>query len=195
MSKTLILFDFDGTLTKKDTFPQFIFFSVGSFRAISGFVLFSPMILLYVLKIISGDVLKEKVTFFFFRGKKENELKRKGQDFIDNLLQNGMNPDLIKQLESFKNQENDICVVSASLNLWIEPFCKLYGIEHLCTELDFANGVFTGKFKTPNCNHEEKTIRIKQKYNLAQYTKIIAFGNSNADKPMFALANETHLVK
>lgn len=194
MEKTLVLFDFDGTLTKGDTFPKFIFHSVGTLKAIFGFSVFSPWIFLFIIKVINGSVLKEKLISYFFKGKSEEELKQNGNDFIIELLRTGLDAEMIKKVESYKAEKSAICIVSASLNIWIEPFCRHFGIEYLCTELEFINGVCTGKLKTQNCNHEEKAIRIKQKYDLSKFSKIIAYGNSSGDKAMFELATDPILV-
>lgn len=42
-------FDFDGTLTKKDTLIEFIKFSMGKTRFLMGFLLYSPILVLMKL--------------------------------------------------------------------------------------------------------------------------------------------------
>lgn len=196
MSKTLVLFDFDGTLTKRDTFPQFVFVTQGYFKGLLGFLIFSPCIILFLAKLIDGAKLKEKLVAFYFRGQMENVLNLNGKAFIEKLSkENGFNLDVLEKLENHKSQNQSICIVSASLDIWIKPFCDKHSIDYLCTELDYVKGSSNGKLKTPNCNGPEKAVRIKQKYNLAEYSNIIAYGNSGGDKAMFELATETHLVK
>ena len=196
MSKTLVLFDFDGTLTKRDTFPQFIFFSKGYFKGLLGFIIYSPVIFLFLIKIVSGAKLKEKLVSFYFKGEKEEELKQKGTRFIEKLIQSdSLDKNTFEKLEMHLAQNDKVCIVSASLDIWIESFCKKFNLDYLCTELQFENGTYTGNLKTPNCNNAEKAIRIKQKYNLADYSKIIAYGNSKGDKAMFDLATEIILIR
>ena len=195
MSKTLVLFDFDGTLTKRDTFLQFIFFSQGYLKGLGGFLIFSPFGLLFFLKIVSGAKLKEKMVSYFFKGMSHDELRTQGKKFIENLnLTSGFNDPIMKSLTKYKVDGVEVCIVSASLDIWIEPFCKQFDLNHLCTELNFENGKCRGTFKTPNCNGVEKAIRIKQKYNLKEYSTIIAYGNSGVDRAMFELATEMVLV-
>lgn len=145
---------------------------------------------------MDGSVLKQKLISYYFKGEKEETLNAKGNEFIQNLIRSGeLDQSLIQKLEGYKKEGNSISVVSASLDIWIKPFCVKYGIDHLCTELDYVNGVCNGKLKTPNCNRNEKAIRIKKKYNLSDFSKIIAYGNSSSDNAMFDLAHETHLIK
>lgn len=196
MSKTLVLFDFDGTLTKRDTFPQFVFCSQGYLKGLSGFLIFSPYVFLFLFKLMDGAKLKEKLVAFYFKGEKEEVLNRKGNAFIEKLTsENGFNIDVLKKFENYKAQGNVICIVSASLDIWIKPFCDKHSTDYLCTELDYENGISNGKLKTLNCNGPEKAVRIKQKYNLTDFSSIIAYGNSSGDKAMFELANETHLIQ
>ncbi|HWY10165.1 MAG TPA: HAD-IB family phosphatase [Bacteroidia bacterium] len=196
MSKTLVLFDFDGTLTKRDTFPQFIFFSQGYLKGLCGFLVFSPMVLLFFLKVVSGARLKEKVAAYFFKSINQDELKIKGKFFIENLsATDGFNDPVMKSLQNYKAAGVEVCIVSASLDIWIEPFCKQFNLNYLCTELGYENGICSGTFKTPNCNNNEKAVRIRQKYNLNDFSKIVAYGNSNGDKEMFELATETILIR
>ncbi|MBK7666561.1 MAG: HAD-IB family phosphatase [Sphingobacteriaceae bacterium] len=195
MSKTLVLFDFDGTLTKRDTFPQFVFFSQGYFKGLLGFLIFSPYVFLFLAKLMDGAKLKEKLVAFYFKGQKEEELNLHGKVFIEKLsAESGFNLNVSKKLENYKSQNHTICIVSASLDIWIKPFCESYGIDYLCTELEYLNGISSGKLKTPNCNREEKAVRIKRKYNLVDYSNIIAYGNSGGDKAMFDLATKTNFV-
>ena len=63
----IAFFDFDGTITTKDTLLEFIKFSKGPARFWLGFALTSPWILAYKLKLISNQKAKEQVLTFFFR--------------------------------------------------------------------------------------------------------------------------------
>ncbi len=196
MSKTLILFDFDGTLTKGDTFHQFIFFSKGYLKGLLGYLLFSPSIFFFLLKGMSGARLKEKLVAYFFKDETEEVLKKQGEKFIEHLkTRKEFNSELVKKLEDYKKSGETISVVSASLDVWIKPFCDKYDISCLCTELKFEEGICLGRFNTPNCNNEEKAIRINKFYNLKEYSKIVAYGNSSGDKAMFNLATEFFLIR
>ena len=195
MSKTLVLFDFDGTLTKSDTFPQFIFFSQGYLKGILGFIIYSPLVFLFLVKLKDGSKLKEKLVSYYFKGEREDVLKLMGNEFVQEIKKrDGLNDSLVQKLNAHKAEGNAVGIVSASLDIWLSPFCAQNNVDCLCTELEYVNGICTGKLKTPNCNRGEKAVRIKQKYNLNEYSKIIAYGNSRGDKAMFELANETHMI-
>jgi hypothetical protein len=62
----LLFFDFDGTITTKDTLLEFIKFSKGKLNFLSGFLIYSPFLVAYKLGIISNQSAKEKVLATFF---------------------------------------------------------------------------------------------------------------------------------
>ena len=64
-------------------------------------------------------------------------------------------------------------------------------MNYIATQAEFANGIFTGNFVTPNCNGEEKVRRIQLAINGHHYDKKIAFGDTSGDKPMLAWADES----
>ena len=57
MKKAIAFFDFDGTITTKDTLLEFIRFSKGRFRFYLGFLLYSPYLIAYKIKLIAGWLL------------------------------------------------------------------------------------------------------------------------------------------
>lgn len=194
MSKTLVLFDFDGTMTRKDTFPAFIFFAFGRTKGIIGFLIHSPYILFYYAGMISGSVLKQKMVSYFFKGKNREAMYKQGLSFAEELNVKGMNIEVMNAFMQYQLKGFDLCIVSASLDIWIAPFAKIYNINYLCTEAEVSENKFTGLLKTPNCNGDEKAKRIRAAYNLSDYENIIAYGNSKGDEAMLNLANEKHMV-
>ena len=84
-----------------------------------------------------------------------------------------------------------MAIVSASPEHWIEAWAKNYGMEVVSTKLRFVNDRFEA-IDGINCNGEEKVRRIKQAFNLEEYDKVIAFGDTKGDHPMLALADEKH---
>lgn len=194
MSKTLVLFDFDGTMTRKDTFPAFIFFVFGRLKGILGFLIHSPYILFYYLGILNGSALKQKVVSYFFKGKDVEAINKKGIAFSEELNVKEMNIEVMNDFMQYQLKGFDLCIVSASLDVWIAPFAKIYNIKYICTETEVSGNKFTGKLKTPNCNGKEKANRIKAVYNLSEYENIIAYGNSKGDEAMMNLAKEKHMV-
>jgi phosphatidylglycerophosphatase C len=67
MQQILASFDFDGTITKKDSFLEFIKYYKGNYSLAFGLIILSPILLMYKVGIIKNWKAREKVfTYFFF---------------------------------------------------------------------------------------------------------------------------------
>ncbi|MFS6556430.1 HAD family hydrolase, partial [Parabacteroides distasonis] len=66
--KRLYAFDFDGTLTTKDTLLEFIKFAKGSCALYAAFALYLPLLVLMKLRLYSNYRTKEKIFSHLFRG-------------------------------------------------------------------------------------------------------------------------------
>ena len=64
----IAFFDFDGTITSKDSLLEFIKFALGPFKYYKGLLFLSPMLILFKLKFIPNDLAKEKLITYFFSG-------------------------------------------------------------------------------------------------------------------------------
>ena len=97
--------------------------------------------------------------------------------------------DFIKNIDQ-NNTES--LLVTASLDIWTQPFAEAFKMELISTKAEFKDGVFTGNFIGKNCNGKEKLERIKKEIADEKYDKIIAFGDTSGDRPMLNWANEGH---
>lgn len=195
MARTLVLFDFDGTITTGDTFPLFLMFAKGKPATALIFARYLPHIALYFVKLMDGETLKRNIFGKAFYDEKKERLEETGKAFVESLYEKKIiKSDFLEKIRAHKKNGADVYVVSASIDVWVAEFCRRENIGCICTELDYTNDVFKGQFKTKNCNGAEKAVRIKQACDLSRFEKIIAFGNSSGDKEMFALSTEHYLV-
>lgn len=194
--KALILCDFDGTLIKKDSFPLFIKFHHGVVKLYLGYFIFSPIIILYYLNLFDGEKLKKKMFNYFFKGFTKLALEETGEQFCKQVLLKDelINNPLLNTLKKFKTDGAEICIVSASLDVWIKPFADHLNYNFLCTELNYSNNIYLGEFLTKNCNNIEKKVRVLERYDLTLYSDIIAYGDSTGDKYLMEIATTKNWV-
>lgn len=148
-----------------------------------------PMLLLYKFKIIPNYKAKQYLLSWYFKGMKKKDFfhiaKKYSLEHIDLIIR----PDAIKKLNWHKKKGHKVVIVSASIDCWLRPWCEQKGFELIATKIEFENHKVTGKLLAKNCYGIEKVIRIKENYNLNEYTEIYAYGDSAGDKEMLALAN------
>ena len=186
----LVLFDFDGTLSTKDSLNEFLKFYLGKKKYFLKLFLFSPIFVLYKLKLIKNDIAKEKLISFFFKDISEKEFKNKAKEYSLNEIPKIINNKTYTLMKEYINSKHKVVIVSASIECWLKPWCDLNNIELLSTKLEFENNKVTGKFSTKNCYGIEKVNRINEYLNISDYDEIVAYGDSAGDYEMFKISDK-----
>ncbi|HZG23092.1 MAG TPA: HAD family hydrolase [Chitinophagaceae bacterium] len=187
MNRRIAFFDFDGTLTTKDTLLEFIRFYKGSLWFYVGFLVYSPFLVAYKLKIIPNYVAKQKVLEFFFKGESIENFQKQCALFSQKILPGLIRPKAMKELELLKSSNSTIVIVSASAENWIKDWADKNGLQLLGTKLATDGKRITGKIDGKNCYGNEKVCRIRQHYELSAYNEIFCYGDSAGDKEMLEL--------
>lgn len=190
----LALFDFDGTLTTKDSLSEFIKFAVGSPTYYSKLTLFSPIFFLYKIKLMDNSYAKELLFKLFFSGISEQKFKQLAQAYADERLDTIRRDEIYEIFLKHIKDGDRVVVVSASIKCWLEPWTSKHNVELLCTELAFENGKFNGKFQTKNCHGREKLIRVRELLNPNDYEDIYTYGDSSGDNAILSIANHPYKV-
>lgn len=192
MEKKLALFDFDGTITRKDTLLDFMIFTNGPMRALWVFVRLLPATVRFALKRITNQQYKETFLTYAYQGKPVAELGKHAQRYARERIPGLMRPGARKALDRHKRAGDDVYLVSASARLWLEDWCRQENIGLICSELAVENGRLTGKLAGKNCRGPEKVSRIREQIPLEDYATVVAYGDSSGDTEMLALADEGH---
>jgi HAD superfamily hydrolase (TIGR01490 family) len=188
--KTIIAFDFDGTLTKKDSFLEFIRFSKGSLFLYRNSFYFIFIWILFKIKIIKRNRSKEIIFSYCFKNTPQDKFNKSCNLFrqkLETIIRKGVS----EKIEEYHNLNYSICIVSASIFNWIEPWAKENKIDTIiATEIEIKNNVLTGKFKTPNCVGIEKVNRLKKIFPNRDSYSLISFGDSSGDKELLNFSDQ-----
>lgn len=189
--KKLYLFDFDGTLTYKDTMFLFLkHYDSGKFYW--QFLKHIPLFILLKIKLSDAEKVKKHFISSMLKGESEKKINEEAMKFFDKFY-----PEIIRQnaldfIQSI-DRENTVCyLVTASLDIWTKPFAEKFGMKLIATQAEFKEGKFTGNFIGKNCNGDEKLCRIQEETAGLKFDKSIAFGDTSGDKAMLKWANESH---
>lgn len=191
--KRLALFDFDGTLCKKDSFTGFIFYALKKRHIVKQGIKILPWIQAYYLNIYPAHSMRNKLFKAMFKDAKASEIQDIAEEYAYQLM-GQLDVKIYRQLLEHQELGDDIVIVSASIDIYLELICHLLNIDLICTETEISDGKFTGNYSTPDCSCEQKKLRVLEKYNLDQYHKIYAYGNSDEDLDMLSLADFKFMV-
>jgi HAD superfamily hydrolase (TIGR01490 family) len=192
--KQVATFDFDGTLTSRDTLWLFMLFSQNRAKLAAGLLMFVPVYMLYRLGTITNHRAKEIFFSIFFRGwtlKKFDSLCRDFSAGLDRYIRQ----DVMNILLKHRDSGDRVFIVSASFENWIRPWAEPLGIEVIATRAEVdADGRLTGKLESQNCYGAEKVNRIAALLPDRREYYIFAYGNSRGDREMINYADEGRYV-
>ena len=208
---TIHAFDFDGTLTKRDTLIEFIRYVKGNKEFLIGFLKHLHLLLLMKIGIMPNWKTKRILFQYFFGGmtlEKFNEycekfakekaslLRKKGMAAVNKAMMDG----------------DQVVIISASIENWVTPFFTHPQplpkggessaptpntqlpppIKIIGTKIQVIDGKLTGRFLTKNCYGEEKVRRLLEKYPDRKEYKLVAYGDSRGDHYLLDFADEGH---
>ena len=189
--KKLYLFDFDGTLTYKDTMFLYLkFYNSAKFNF--QFLKHVPLFILLKLKLANAEKVKKSFISSILKGQSKTKIEEKSQQFFEKYYPEIIRENAIEFIKNIDREHTESYLVTASLDIWVKPFAEKFKMNLLATRAEFKNGIFTGNFLGNNCNGGEKVHRIKEAIQGKKFDKIIAFGDTSGDKPMLSLAHESH---
>ena len=189
--KQLFAFDFDGTLTTRDTLIAFIRYACGTPRFLLGFLLHAPLLVLMKLRLYSNGKAKQRLFAWFFRGMPIETFDALCQSFALS-HRHLLRPETVRLLQQALSEGSEVLIVSASIDNWVQPFFPTVTV--LGTQIEVIDGRLTGRFLTPNCYGQEKVRRILALHPVRSSYRLTAYGDSRGDRELLAFADEAHLV-
>ncbi|HVW71187.1 MAG TPA: HAD-IB family hydrolase [Steroidobacteraceae bacterium] len=193
----LVVFDLDGTITRRDTLLPYAW----------GFVVRSKLwrlpLLLGVFPSVVGYLLRKndegRIKAAFIRcalgGSRRSEIDRWTAQFVPRLLRAGVFNDAMERIAEHRGAGDYLVLMSASTDLYVPVIARQLGFaETICTEVRWNGDRLDGALTTPNRKGEEKArcfTRLREKYS---GTSTTAYGNSSADLPHLRLATHGVLV-
>ena len=192
VKKRIVCFDFDGTLTTRDTLLLFIRFACGRWAFLWGVLCYAPLLVLMKLRLYHNGKTKQKLFSHFFRGRTIDDFNATCQRFADG-YRHILRPQTVEVLHQAQQDSAWVLIVSASIDNWVQPFFP--DIEVVGTKIEVQNGFLTGRFLTPNCYGPEKVRRVTDIIGDRSSFYITAYGDSRGDREMLQWADKGIIVK
>ena len=192
----LVLFDLDGTLTRRDTLPPFV---AGLLRRHPMRTLRLPAVLPALLGFAAGHSDRGALKAEFIRasigGLPRAEIADWTARFVRRLLARGLWGDAIAALEAHRRAGDTLVLLSASPDLYVPAVGAALGFRHtVCTEVTWDGDRLIGSLAGPNRRGAEKArclVELRARY---PHQPVVAYGNAASDLPHLALAERGVLV-
>ena len=189
----IVAFDFDGTMTIRDSYTAFLKWRVGDLGYAAGIAAMAPALIAYLGHRDRGR-LKAQATRQFLLGRPLALLEREAEDFCAAHWDAMMRPDALAAWRDWGERGAHRVIVTASPAVTVAPFAQRLGAEALIgTRLAVdAQGLITGAFASPNCRGQEKVDRLRAAYG-EDVRLAAAYGDTSGDKEMLEIADHQGL--
>lgn len=190
--QVLSVFDFDGTLTRHDSFVPFLKFAFGR-RVFSRRVLMLAIpSLRFLAQRMTRDELKAQLVSTFLTGVDAEWVSKQAENFCGVFWLQLMRPSGLASVATEIEAGSEVTLCSASPALVLKPFADRLGVKLIGTELEVVDGLLTGRISGNNCRCENKVLRLEAVYGpLSQY-RLKAWGDTRGDHELLAAAQEAN---
>ncbi len=189
-------FDFDGTLTKRDTLLPYLVQALGWPRFLWALFLCAPWLLGFALRLVPNHMAKQRLLKVCFKGRAVADVEKWTARWCAKSLQPSLRDGAMAQLAQHRQARHHCVLVSASPDIYLKRVALKLGFDALiCTELQVNDQKLTGTLRTPNCYGEPKALRLREHLAIefglpASQTLVLhAYGDSAGDFAMLKMAN------
>jgi phosphatidylglycerophosphatase C len=189
-------FDFDGTLSRKDSLGPFLELVCGRNQLYRAFLMRAPVLAGIAVGIGDRDAEKERLVGRMLAGRSADSVRDSGTQYARSLIEgDALRPDMLERLAWHRSEGHEIVIVSASLDAYLEPLAPLLGVDRVfCTRLGVgADGRLNGLLEGGNVRGPEKVRRIREWLG-DDPTELWAYGDSAGDRELLAEADHAHKV-
>jgi phosphatidylglycerophosphatase C len=189
-------FDFDGTLSHRDSLGPFLDLVCGRKQLYRALALRAPVLAGIAVGIGDRDAEKERLVGRMLAGRDATEIRAAGARYARSLIEGeALRPDMLEQVAWHRAEGHEIVIVSASLDAYLEPLAPLLGVDHvLCTRLGVGpDGRLDGTLEGGNVRGPEKVRRV-QAWLGDGPVELWAYGDSAGDRELLAAADHAQKV-
>jgi phosphatidylglycerophosphatase C len=186
VDRPVAAFDFDGTITRRDTLVPFLRLLRGGPRVTSAMAAASP-----ALPRGGREAFKAALLHNLLAGLPAATLEQKARAYGEQLPRH-FRPEAVERIRWHQGQGHEVVIVSASLRAYLDPVVAHLGLDGVCAvelEVD-GDGRLTGRMTGANCRGAEKVRRLEAWLGDRPATRLWAYGNSSGDRELLAAAHE-----
>jgi|UniRef100_E6QS33 phosphatidylglycerophosphatase C len=187
-------FDFDGTLTQRDSLLPFLRQVLGAGRLAATLTMQAPWLAAYAVGLLANDRAKARLLRHTLGGMHRSILQEHGKSYATNTLPQLLRPAMMQRLRQHQAQGHTCVLVTASLTLYTQDWGLTAGLTQVIgSELAYdENGLATGALQGKNCYGAEKAVRLREL--LPSNAKLYAYGDSRGDLEMLAMADKAWVI-
>jgi phosphatidylglycerophosphatase C len=183
-------FDFDGTLTHRDSLLPFLCYVAGPLTTCKNLWLETPCMIGFLLGWGSRQSVKEALLTRFFRGMSNKVFLGHAERYATQYLPKMVTKKGLERIKWHQKQGDRCIIVSANLEAYLSFWGQAAGFDDVvATRIETVDDKITGKLLGLNCRGAEKVRRLEQLMGPLDQFIIYAYGDSKGDKELLAIAD------
>lgn len=193
--RTVAAFDFDGTVSRRDTLIPFVARVAGLRRSTAASLGAGWSSVRGRLVWRDRDAVKAEMIRRLLAGRSSRELQRAGGEYATRLIDSGLRPDVVEQVHRHVAAGHETVFVSASLVYYLEPIARHLGMAAtIGVQPEEIDGRLTGEMTDANVRAAHKAVMLRRWLNVApdaplSGVELWAYGNSSGDHELLAMAD------
>ena len=195
--RVVAAFDFDGTITDRDTLVPFLVLAFGRARVAATFAALAFTGLGWLLRLVTIDEFKRRVLRRLVAGAPAQRLRALGLAHA-RACAAWLRPGALECVERHRAQGHLLVLVSSTLDLYLDAVAADLGFDQvLCSRLEVTlddAGVerFSGELEGRDCTGAEKLRRLTARVGDLEAVELHAYGDSAGDRELLAAADHPH---
>ena len=190
--RVVAVFDFDGTVTDRDTLVPFLVLAFGRARVAATFAALAGTGLGYLLRRVSIDEFKRRVLRRLVADTSAPRLRALGPAHARALVPR-LRPDALARIGWHRAQGHRLVLVSSTLDLYLAHVGAQLGFDDvLCSRLATRGERFSGELEGADCTGPEKLRRLEALLGDLQAHELHVYGDSAGDRELLAAADHPH---
>jgi phosphatidylglycerophosphatase C len=188
-AKSVAAFDFDGTLTVRDSFRAYLRWKTGPLAYLFGYLRLAHDLTRYLVDRDRG-ALKAAMVRVFLAGMSRTELEASAEAFAAAAAPRLFRPDALEAWRRHRAEGATMTIVTASPDVLVAPFARRLEADRLLgTRIVFdADDRVVGALEGQNCRGAEKVRRLRLEFGERVHL-VAAYGDSAGDTEMLAIAD------
>jgi HAD superfamily hydrolase (TIGR01490 family) len=196
--QTVVVFDLDGTITRHDTYLQYLigYLQYKPSRLLATFAL--PVDLCrFALGAVDNAYVKARFLQAILAGNSRSELRVWTETFLHTLCQRGLRPGALARIAQHRTQGDRLILATASFDFYVQPLARRLGFDEvICTQsLWNTDDRLLGGLNGPNCYGAVKLQRLYELLGTdVRDVSLLAYSDHHADLPLLTAATRAVAV-
>lgn len=192
-------FDFDGTVSRRDTLVPFVARFAGANRSARGSIGTGwDAVVRRRVPRRDRDAVKEHMIRRLLTGRDARDLDRAAGVYATKLIDGVLRPEMVDEIRRHVAAGHETLFVSASLANYLRPIARYLGMaDVIAVELEVSDGLVSGTMLGPNVRAAEKARRLRRWLGAPpdgplEGIELWAYGNSSGDLELLELADHAY---